>query len=356
MQQMIKNDTELYDFLRSIKNETELAIDTEFKRVNTYYPLLCLVQIATESATDCIDILTINNLQPLFDKLYQEDCLWIVHSARQDIEAMYYLSGKLPKQLFDTQIAFDLLKDLRPEACNPGMQISYRMLTEILQGVRLEKAYTRLDWTTRPLPNGAIEYALDDVRYLIKNYHQLKTRLKNEQKLEWLMEEGQSLLDISLYEINIAQVWRRVKGVSYLPKKLRNISAQLCAWREYTAINKNKPRKWILPDNDLINIAMGKDNFSAKKQQSFESFLTQYLQLCDIEIDAQQHTSFTPKEKAKRLILQRLIQEKANQYNLTIEVIATNKILLRYIRGDQSVNFLSGWRYQILKGEIENAK
>jgi ribonuclease D len=95
-----------------------------------------------------------------------------VHSARQDIEALHCLSGKLPTQLFDTQIALDLLKDLRPEACNSSAQISYQSLTEILQGVRLEKAYTRLDWTTRPLPNGAIEYALDDVRYLIKNYHQ----------------------------------------------------------------------------------------------------------------------------------------------------------------------------------------
>ena len=353
---MIQTQAQLSDFLHNIKDETELVIDTEFKRVNTYYPLLCLVQIATESATDCIDILAIKNLQPLFDKLYQKNCLWIVHSARQDIEAMYCLSGKLPKQLFDTQIAFDLLKDLRPETCNPGTQISYQMLTETLQGIHLEKAYTRLDWTTRPLPDGAIEYALDDVRYLIKNYHQLKVRLENEQKLEWLMEEGQSLLNINLYKIDITQAWRCVKGILRLPKKLHNIGAQLCAWREHTAIDKNTPRKWVLSDEDLINIAMERDNFSTKKQQSFESFLTQHPQLYDIKIDVQQHTPPTVAEKAQRVILQKLIQEKANQYNLTTEVITTSKILLRYIRGDQSVNFLSGWRYQILKGEIENAK
>jgi hypothetical protein len=78
---MIINDKQLCDFLHNIKDETELAIDTEFKRINTYYPILCLVQIATKSATDCIDVLAIKNLQPLFDKLYQTDCLWIVHSA-----------------------------------------------------------------------------------------------------------------------------------------------------------------------------------------------------------------------------------------------------------------------------------
>ncbi len=354
---MIKNDIELYNFLRRIESENELAIDTEFKRINTYYPLLCLIQIATDSATDCIDVLAIKNLQPLFDKLYQTDCLWIVHSARQDIEAIYYLSKKLPKQLFDTQIALNLLRNLHSEVCNSGTQISYKMLTEILQGVCLKKAYTRLDWTIRPLPDGAIEYALDDVRYLIKNYHKLKAQLKNEQKLEWLMEETQAtLLNINLYKIDIMQTWRRVKGFSHLPKKLHNIGVQLCAWRERMAIDKNKPRKWILSDDDLINIAIGKNILNDKKRQLFEKFLTQYPQLCSIEIDLQQHTPPTPEEKAQRVILQKLIQEKANQHNLTVEVIATSKTLLRYIRGDQSVNFLSGWRYQILKGEIEYTK
>jgi len=167
---MIQTPTQLRDFLHSIKDETELAIDTEFKRVNTYYPVLCLVQIATKKNTDCIDVLALDDLSPLFDKLYQDDCLWIVHSARQDIEALHYLSKQLPKQLFDTQIAASLV--------NYPAQISYQALTESLQNVHLEKAYTRLDWTIRPLPDEAIEYALDDVRYLLKNYHQLKTQLK----------------------------------------------------------------------------------------------------------------------------------------------------------------------------------
>ncbi|MBT5286949.1 MAG: ribonuclease D, partial [Candidatus Thioglobus sp.] len=159
---MIQTPTQLRDFLHSIKDETELAIDTEFKRVNTYYPVLCLVQIATKKNTDCIDVLALDDLNPLFDKLYQDDCLWIVHSARQDIEALHYLSKQLPKQLFDTQIAASLV--------NYPAQISYQALTESLQNVHLEKAYTRLDWTIRPLPDEAIEYALDDVRYLLKNY------------------------------------------------------------------------------------------------------------------------------------------------------------------------------------------
>lgn len=353
---MINTQAQLCDFLRSIKDETELAIDTEFKWVSTYYPILCLIQIATKNRADCIDVLSIKNLQPLFDRLYQKDCLWIAHAVRNDIEVLYRLSGQLPNQVFDTQIAVNLLNDLRPENSNPNTQMSYQMLTEVLQGVRLEKAHTRTDWTLRPLPDGAIEYALDDVRYLIKNYHQLKQRLEDEKKLHWLMEEGQSLLDVDLYETDITQAWKRVKGLLRLPKKAHTIGAQLCAWREATAQRKNKPRKWILSNDDLIKIAMKKSSLSADNQQAFEHFLTQYPQLCGIELDSKQHTPPTAQEKAQKIVLQKLIQERANQYNLNTEVITTSKTLLRYIRGDQSVNFLSGWRYQILKGEIENAK
>ncbi|MDC9714442.1 MAG: ribonuclease D [Gammaproteobacteria bacterium] len=353
---MIQTQAQLHDFLHRIKDETELAIDTEFKWTNTYYPKLCLLQIASKTAADCIDILAIKNLTPLFDKLYQKNMLWIAHAARNDIEVLYRYSKQLPSQVFDTQIAPDLLKNLRPEEANFGAQMSYQALTEILQGITLEKAYTRLDWTTRPLPAEAIEYALDDVRYLIKNYHQLKTKLESEQKLGWLMEEGQSLLDIHLYEVDVFRSWRRVKGFSRLPKQTHNIATQLASWREHHAINKNKPRKWILSDNDLINIALGKNGLSDKKQQEFENFLSQYPQLQDMICDVRQHTPPTAEEKAQKVILQKAIQGKANQYNLTMEIIANSKTLLRYIRGDQSVNFLSGWRFNLLKEELKKCK
>lgn len=353
---MIQTKTQLSDFLSLIKNETELAIDTEFRWVDTYYPIPCLIQIATKHSAQCIDVLAIKNLQPLFDKLYQQDVVWIAHAAYNDIEVLYQLSGRLPQQVFDTQIAPNFLKDLHPNTDNPNMQMSYQTLSEILQGVSLEKAHTQTDWTLRPLPDGAIEYALDDVRYLIKNYYQLKLRLENEQKLHWLMEEGQYLLNIDLYEVDITQAWKRVKRLLHLDTKTRTLGVQLCAWREHTAQQKNKPRKWILSNDNLIKIAMGKNTLNAENQDTFKSFLAQYPQLCDIEIDIQQYTVPTKEEKAQRLVLQKLIEKKANQYNLVAGVITNSKILLKYIRGDQSVNFLNGWRYQILKGEMDNAK
>jgi len=99
----------LEHFLKTINSDSRLAIDTEFKRVNTYYPELCLVQIATAHSAECIDVLSINDLEPLFEKLYHNKTEWVVHSARQDIEALYHLSKRIPVSLFDTQIAASLL-------------------------------------------------------------------------------------------------------------------------------------------------------------------------------------------------------------------------------------------------------
>lgn len=345
---MIKTPDQLNDFLLAIQDETELAIDTEFKRVSTYYPILCLVQIATESATDCIDVLALDDLEPLFNKLYQDDCLWIVHSARQDIEAMHCLSKRLPQQLFDTQIAASLL--------NHPMQVSYQALTQTLQNVYLEKAYTRLDWTTRPLPAEAIEYALDDVRYLLKNYQQIQAQLQAENKLDWIAEEAQSLLNIDLYLPPINQAWQRVKGLSRINKNAHLLAAQLAAWREHRAQTNNKPRKWILADDQLLAYALGKEKLSNKAQKSFDDFLAEHINIQNIEISVSKNNPATKTEKAQKLVLQKLIQEKANQYNLAVEVMASSKSLLKYIRGDHSVMFCQGWRYQLLQGDLKNAE
>ena len=147
---MIKTDTELIQYLDDIENETLLAIDTEFRRIDSYFPELCLIQIATKDKLECFDVLALDNLEPLFNKLYDENTKWVVHSARQDIEALYYLSNRTPSALFDTQIAASFL--------NYPLQVSYQGLTESLQNINLEKKYTRFDWKKRPLPRDCLLY------------------------------------------------------------------------------------------------------------------------------------------------------------------------------------------------------
>ena len=166
---MIETDNQLSLYLDHIKDETLLAIDTEFRRVDSYFPELCLIQIATKDKLECIDILSLDNLEPLFLKLYGKETKWIVHSARQDIEALYSLSNRIPSAIFDTQIAASFL--------NYPLQISYQSLTEALEGVRLEKKFTRFDWKKRPLPADVLQYALDDVKYLMPIFNKLSKEL-----------------------------------------------------------------------------------------------------------------------------------------------------------------------------------
>lgn len=345
---MIQTQTQLDDFLNLIKSETELAIDTEFNRVNTYHPILCLVQISTNKHTDCIDILAVRDLNPLFEKLYHPDSVWIAHASRQDIEALYCLSKRLPKQLFDTQIAAALLKF--------PMQVSYQALTKTLQNVLLKKAYTRLDWRTRPLPDEAIEYALDDVRYLLKNFKKLKQQLTAEGKLSWIEEEAAALLNSNLYKNNIENAWQTVKGFSQLTKDEQTFAAQLAAWREAQAKQKNKPRKWLISDEKLINYALKKYPLPAKSQTALTKFLSTHPQLNAIKIVSKKNTPPTNQEKLAKNKLQKLIQKIATQYNLNEQIITNSKSLLKYIRGDRSVNFLKGWRFDLLKEALNHAK
>ena len=218
---MIQTTSQLERYLKTINNDSRLAIDTEFKRINTYYPKLCLVQIATTHSLECIDVLSINDLEPLFEKLYHSKTEWIVHSARQDIEALYHLSKRIPVSLFDTQIAASLL--------NYPLQISYQALTEILQGVQLDKSFTRFDWTTRPLPVNVVEYALDDVRYLLPNFEKLKHELTISKKIQWLDEETRFLLEHELYEPSIEQICIKLKDFHILLKnfKTKQLNLQL---------------------------------------------------------------------------------------------------------------------------------
>ena len=169
---MITSNIDLENFCLKISNSDCIAIDTEFKRTDTYFPILCLIQIAADEFLEIIDPKSINNFQPLISLIKDNRITWIFHSARQDLELIFNEFGLLPKKIFDTQIAANFL--------DFDYQISYQSIIKKVCNITLEKKYTRIDWSRRPLPPGAIDYAADDVRYLIKLntlHHQQHNRL-----------------------------------------------------------------------------------------------------------------------------------------------------------------------------------
>ena len=338
---MINTQQQLQNFLNAISGDSLLAIDTEFKRINTYYPELCLVQIATNNFIECIDILAIKDLKPLLEKLYHIDSKWVVHSARQDIEALFILSNRIPFSIFDTQIAASLL--------NFPLQVSYQSLTHELQNIYLEKKHTRFDWTSRPLPKDVLEYALDDVRYLLPNYRILKDKLDFENKAQWLDEETSLLLDQKLYEPNIEQICKKTKGLSKIDSRSQKQAIKLVYWRESIAQKENKPRKWIMSDEKLLDYACGKNNLSVSSKKLFDKFTSHNFKKSTFSKAFHPQKPLSNDEKLKKNELQNLINELALKYNLPPELICSGKSLVKFIRGDSESPLKKGWRSKILK-------
>lgn len=245
--QHITTAQQLADFCRPLHHLAWLAIDTEFVRQDTYYPLLSLVQICTQDGNlAIIDPLTIEDMSALWELLADANVCKVFHSARQDIEVLFQVGGLMPQAIFDTQIACVFL--------GHGDMAGFARVIEAELNVQIDKDQTRTNWHQRPLSDKQIAYALDDVRYLAPLFQKIQTQLTDEQKqaLEW---DFSQLLDAALYRIDPDQAWLKLKGTQHLSPKQLGIVKHLTAWRERTAIESNQPRKWVISDEAIIALA-----------------------------------------------------------------------------------------------------
>ncbi len=244
----IKTEQQLIEFCGQIKNASSLAVDTEFMREKTYYPQLCLIQIASDDHIACIDPLAVTDLKPLWDILFDEKIVKIFHAARQDLELIYNLTKAIPKPIFDTQIAATLL--------GLGDQIGYATLIKAILNRDLDKSQTRTDWNQRPLDSEQIAYAANDVRYLIQCYPLIIKQLTQQNRIDWLTCDFDQLSDSQLYNIDFQNAWLKVSGKQKIKGNALGVLQTLTAWREKTAQQKNLPKKWVMKDDILIGLAM----------------------------------------------------------------------------------------------------
>ncbi len=226
-----------------------VAVDTEFMRENTFWPDLCLIQIADESEAAAIDPKASGlDLKPLLDLLTDnEDVLKVVHAGGQDIEIVYNLTGKTPHPLFDTQIA--------AMALGQGEQVGYSNLVDQWLGVSLDKGARFTDWGRRPLDKRQIDYAIGDVTHLSKIFPKMLDKLMKTGRGEWLDAEMERLADPKNYAQEPSEAWKRVKIASRKPEVLGRLRA-LAAWREHEARTKNLPRGRIVKDETLSDLAL----------------------------------------------------------------------------------------------------
>lgn len=247
MYQFIDSQQALTDFIVSIRSSKWIAIDTEFIREKTYYPQLCLIQIAADEQMACIDPIAIKDLSELYDVLNNPNITKVFHAAQQDLEILYYGSGRVPSPIFDTQPAASIL--------GMGEQIGYAGLVEKMLGVTLSKAESRTDWAKRPLSQAQLDYAIDDVRYLQEMYPLILDKLSEGGRTSWPNRDFKRLTNPETYQLNARSRWKKVKGLQHLNRQQLSILRELAAWREEEAARRNRPRRWIVGDEVLVDLA-----------------------------------------------------------------------------------------------------
>jgi ribonuclease D len=245
----ITTSAELVQALQRLAAADFIALDTEFMRESTYYPKLCLIQAAVPGYCALIDPLSTLDLLPLWHLLAQNSRVKVLHAARQDLEVLALSTGDSPMSgpVFDTQIAAALLG-------HPA-QAGYGALVEAQLGHKLQKGHTRTDWSARPLSPEQLDYAEDDVRYLVPLYTNLRDALISADRLAWLAEETRELEQPQFHRVEPELAWRRLKGLDRLQPLQRAAAKLLAEWRESAAILHDKPRGWILADEALREIA-----------------------------------------------------------------------------------------------------
>jgi ribonuclease D len=225
-----------------------VAVDTEFMRENTYWPELCLIQIANSEEAAAIDPLAEGlDLQPLWELLVDnEEVLKVFHAGGQDLEIVHNMTGKTPHPLFDTQVA--------AMALGFGEQVGYSNLIESMLGHTLDKGARFTDWSRRPLDKRQIDYAIGDVTHLVTVFPRMVQKLKKNGRGVWLDEEMERLADPSSFAFAPEDAWKRLKLPSRNPAVLGRLKA-LAAWRETEARGKNLPRGRIVKDDTIAELA-----------------------------------------------------------------------------------------------------
>ncbi|MFW2134544.1 ribonuclease D, partial [Ectothiorhodospira haloalkaliphila] len=238
-------------FCERLKGVDWFALDTEFIREKTYYPQLCLIQVATPEEVACIDPLNLEDLSPLTHLLFDPNITKVLHAASQDLEIFFHQQGRVPGPIFDTQVAASLL--------GHGDQVGYGKLIQLVLGVELEKGQSRTDWAQRPLETIQLRYAADDVHYLARAYPLMRQALEDNGRLAWLEDDFQRMQDPRTYQPDPETIWRRLKGINTLRgEQALAVARNLARWREQEAMRLDRPRRWLLQDEVILDLARRK--------------------------------------------------------------------------------------------------
>ena len=358
--ELIDDPTRLRERLAPLHGRDWFALDTEFIREETYWPQLCLIQIATPDDLFCIDPLAVPDLEPLEALLFDPGITKVLHAAGQDLEIFHHRRGEVPAPVFDTQLAAPLLG--HPE------QAGFARLVHAVLGVELAKGHARTDWTRRPLPEAALRYAADDVRYLVPLYEHIRDALAARGRSDWLEPELARLTDPERYDPPVDAAWRRIKGADRLTERGRAVLQAVAAWREETARANDVPRGRIGRDDGVLDLA--RQQPTTRRQlghlRSVRGALSERHgdALVAAVAGALGNTAPTlaagrpPKtldEGGEALVdaLSAIVRLRAQALDLNPASLATRKELTRIAAGTSAHEVLGGWRAGLVADDLD---
>ena len=342
----INTDKKLLNISDDLLQSRSLGVDTEFIRESTYFPKLALIQFSTEYNNYIIDTQSISSKNLLIDILTDNSKLKILHSAKQDLETIYKYFECFPINIFDTQIAFNLI--------STTMNPSYSSLVKKYFSVGLKEGSWRTDWLKRPLSEEKIEYAANDVKYLIGLSSKLKEEVSRLDRLDWLEEEHENELSINKIIIDPFDAWNKITIPINLDSKQRSNVRSIAAWREIEAKNTDIPKKWILTDGEIIKLACAKvelinsilDKTKNKISQSYKDNITMLLKQNKKNNQSVNHidmNSYNKKINQCNTLLMKISEEQ----QISSSLIANKRDIDYFARGQEDIKFLRGWRFKI---------
>jgi len=355
---IIASIEELEQACEVMASQPWLAMDTEFMRERTYAPILCLIQVGGPADNWCIDPLAIEHMGAFSNVLGDRKQTKVLHSCRQDLEAFDTRFEQTVGRLFDTQIAAAFLRY--------GEQVSYAALVEQTTGVKLAKSHTRADWQARPLSNAELEYAMDDVRYLQPVHQRMAEELDQRGRMQWFIEECERQLEPDIWRMNPETAWCRLKGAANLPIAAQATARALAIWRETHAIERNKPREWVLPTGVLLAVSKSNpaekfmlDGIPGMHKGVIRNSGATILEICkstrrdpDAEPLWRDPRTLTPDQRQQIKQIMKRIRDVAEEIGLSPALLSNRQSVENLVSGNQDILLLKGWRREVVGDQI----
>ena len=362
---LVASAQSLADLCERLRTEPFITIDTEFMRERTYWPELCVVQLAGANEVAIVDAVADGmDLAPLGRLLADTSVIKVFHAARQDIEIFVLRFGAVPVPMFDTQVA--------AMVAGFGDQTGYDTLVAALAGGQIDKAHRFSDWSARPLSSAQLTYAAADVTYLRTVYEKLRDRLAAEGRLEWVAAEMAILTDPATYRADPDEAWLRLRPRSNNRRYLGMVRA-LAAWREREAQRVNIPRQRLLRDESLLEIAASLPSTPEElararnvsrgfaEGRSGASLLATITEAKSLPDDALPPVSRGNRDASRPspalvALLKVLLGARSEEHNVAPRLVASAEDLDRIALGENDVDALRGWRRDVFGADAINLR